>query len=499
MASLASKSVPVPAAPQKAPGPARKPPLRTLLPGNQALLRLQRKCSCGDGVCDPYLQKKAMNMVRIDTLPWKCATPTVSRRETLAIQLQSSPERPPQMEPPGEEGASGPAPSGLSQEIPDIGEGVASIEAGGTGPAQKAAPEKEQEAPPALQAKAEGLARGHVEPISPGVVLNQLGSGVPIDPSLRASIEGPFRESFSGVRFHTYARARELASALGAHAFTIGEDIAFAEGKFQPGTAEGRRLIVHELTHVIQQRRGLSGALLRLGIGVTGDEYEREADRKADEILSQKHPAMSRAIHPDSQPSEAPPGCVKSNGRAIQLFSGSAAAGYARKWALSTNSAYGRFGNDCTNFASQSMEAGGWSMLTGSYCDDRKKDSVWWFKPGGCTYGLCPWSWCPDVKTINASYTWGGAHNFFNFIIASGRGTSATKVSDLVEGDVLQMDFGGRGQIGHTMVATKKTPTNLYFSYHTSDHLDEPFWPDGSKKGILDRNKTATYYGWRIK
>jgi hypothetical protein len=185
----------------------------------------------------------------------------------------------------------------------------------------------------------------------------------------------------------------------------------------------------------------------------------------------------------------------------IQLFTGSAAASYARTWASSTNPAYGRFSNDCTNFVSQAMEAGGWSMITGSsYCDDRKKDSVWWFNPGGCTYTACPWSWCPTVKSVNASYTWGGAQNFFDFVRTSGRGTAASKVRDLDVGDVLQMDFSGGGHIGHTMIVTNKTSSNLYLSYHTSDHLDEPFWPEGTKTGILGRNPDppTKYYGWKM-
>jgi len=55
------------------------------------------------------------------------------------------------------------------------------------------------------------------------------------------------------VRFHTSGRAADAAEALGAKAFTIGHDVAFASGRFAPETREGRRLIAHELTHVAQQ------------------------------------------------------------------------------------------------------------------------------------------------------------------------------------------------------------------------------------------------------
>jgi hypothetical protein len=45
------------------------------------------------------------------------------------------------------------------------------------------------------------------------------------------------------------------------------------------------------------------------------------------------------------------------------------------------------------------------------------------------------------------------------------------------------------------MVVTGKQNRDLLFSYHTSDHLDEPFWAPG---GILSRNRAATYFGWKL-
>ena len=67
------------------------------------------------------------------------------------------------------------------------------------------------------------------------------------------------RHDFSGVRVHTDARAAESAQAVGAHAYTMGRHIAFAAGQFAPGTHQGRQLLAHELTHVLQQGdRGFS-------------------------------------------------------------------------------------------------------------------------------------------------------------------------------------------------------------------------------------------------
>jgi hypothetical protein len=169
--------------------------------------------------------------------------------------------------------------------------------------------------------------------------------------------------------------------------------------------------------------------------------------------------------------------------RWLMRYSGSAAAAYARTWATGTNSSYPRFGNDCTNFVSQSVLAGGWSMVGGS-CSDRKDNDVWWYGESKC--------WYPSVR---ASYTWAAAQNFANFMVKSGRGKNAARVSDLDIGDILQMKFAGDSNIHHTMIVTDKKSGDIFLSYHTSDHLDEPFWAAG---GILDRYPTATYYAWKL-
>ena len=62
--------------------------------------------------------------------------------------------------------------------------------------------------------------------------------------------------NFRDVRIHTDAGAATAAAAIGAHAFTVGSDVYFGRGEYQPSTAEGRGLIAHEMTHVEQQRSG---------------------------------------------------------------------------------------------------------------------------------------------------------------------------------------------------------------------------------------------------
>jgi hypothetical protein len=81
--------------------------------------------------------------------------------------------------------------------------------------------------------------------------------GMPLPPALRADMEGRFGRDFSGVRIHTGSDAESAAEDLHAHAFTTGEHISFASGAYQPGTSAGRKLLAHELTHVVQQRGDL--------------------------------------------------------------------------------------------------------------------------------------------------------------------------------------------------------------------------------------------------
>lgn len=85
----------------------------------------------------------------------------------------------------------------------------------------------------------------------------------------------------SNVRVHAES---SMASDIGARAFTIGRDIAFAPGQYKPGTTDGDRLIGHELAHVVQQAGG-AGTLQASGLD-SENAYEREADRAAEAAIS---------------------------------------------------------------------------------------------------------------------------------------------------------------------------------------------------------------------
>lgn len=90
-------------------------------------------------------------------------------------------------------------------------------------------------------------------------IVSAKGMGSPLSESVRQELGSKMGADFSGVRIHTGGDAIQLNRDLAAHAFTHGKDIYFNAGKYRPETVEGRRLLAHELTHVIQQG-GDSGA-----------------------------------------------------------------------------------------------------------------------------------------------------------------------------------------------------------------------------------------------
>ncbi|MBS1130155.1 MAG: hypothetical protein H6R16_1157 [Proteobacteria bacterium] len=77
--------------------------------------------------------------------------------------------------------------------------------------------------------------------------------GEPLPEAVRQDMESRFGADFSAVRIHRDARAAQASSALNAAAFTVGQQIHFGAGQFNPASSEGRELIAHELTHTIQQ------------------------------------------------------------------------------------------------------------------------------------------------------------------------------------------------------------------------------------------------------
>ena len=88
----------------------------------------------------------------------------------------------------------------------------------------------------------------------PSAVASGATTGRPLPERVRTPLERHLDADLADVRVHTDAGAAELARAADAEAFTVGRSVVFGEGRFDPGTDEGARLLAHELTHVVQQR-----------------------------------------------------------------------------------------------------------------------------------------------------------------------------------------------------------------------------------------------------
>lgn len=118
-------------------------------------------------------------------------------------------------------------------------------------------------------AREETVVQRKVDPAAPLVadraavdsVVNRPGR--PLDASTRSFMESRIGYDFSRVRVHTDGSAAASARALGAQAYTSGTTVVFGAGRFAPESSEGRRLLAHELTHVVQQDGARSHPVIR--------------------------------------------------------------------------------------------------------------------------------------------------------------------------------------------------------------------------------------------
>lgn len=119
------------------------------------------------------------------------------------------------------------------------------------------------------------------------------GQGQPIPEAVRRKMESLFNADFSNVRIHVGAQAK----SIGAVAFTMGSQIRFAPGHYNPNTSHGLRLLGHELTHVVQQRSGRVRNPFGRGIAVVQDTgMEAEADRMGIQAAAHRLPVQAKTV-----------------------------------------------------------------------------------------------------------------------------------------------------------------------------------------------------------
>ena len=114
-----------------------------------------------------------------------------------------------------------------------------------------------------LQTKKAGGSSPEVTPAISAGIRSLQGGGRPMSGSERSFFEPRFGADFSGVRVHSDMRAASLARSVNARAFTLGRNVVFGSGEYSSDVLSGKKLLAHELTHVVQQGAALSNNLAR--------------------------------------------------------------------------------------------------------------------------------------------------------------------------------------------------------------------------------------------
>jgi hypothetical protein len=194
-------------------------------------LQMKPICACGGG-CPRCTSKIGSATAIAEQLRSPVVAPSTSGRESRLLQAKLS---------------IGASHDPLEQEADRVADQVLAAPAHHAGSG----------APPRIQRYARQTTEGtDTAPASVDRVLSS--SGRPLEPTLQQDMEQRFGHDFSRVRVHSGAAAEQSARDVDANAYTVGHDIVFGTGHFVPSTHEGRRLMAHELTHVVQQSGNVS-------------------------------------------------------------------------------------------------------------------------------------------------------------------------------------------------------------------------------------------------
>jgi uncharacterized protein DUF4157/SH3 domain-containing protein len=110
-------------------------------------------------------------------------------------------------------------------------------------------------------------------------------AGIPLPEALLRKFEAALGTALSGVRVHTGSASHAAAEAIGAKAYTIGQDIHFS-GRYDPTSPDTEHLLAHEVAHTVQQRGGTPAPQNKLEVSAPTDSFELEADRAADAMVA---------------------------------------------------------------------------------------------------------------------------------------------------------------------------------------------------------------------
>lgn len=124
-------------------------------------------------------------------------------------------------------------------------------------------------------------------PAPPSVEHVVASAGRPLDRAVRHEMEQRLHWDFSRVRVHSDAAAEQSARDVKAHAYTVGDHIVFGAGRLAPHTSAGRRLLAHELTHVVQQSGAPARTVQREPEGATDINQAHDVEWKIKEGTAQ--------------------------------------------------------------------------------------------------------------------------------------------------------------------------------------------------------------------
>jgi bacterioferritin-associated ferredoxin len=148
-----------------------------------------------------------------------------------------------------------------------------------------------------------GGGKGESARFTASPILNEVlsSSGQPLDTTTRAFMEPRFGHDFSQVRIHAGASAAESARQVDAFAYTTGHHVVFGAGQYQPATNDGKRLLAHELVHVVQQSGGLCPAFHRPSEHTAGPSESKgppATKKPLDSPSGEGKPALSTCLRP---------------------------------------------------------------------------------------------------------------------------------------------------------------------------------------------------------
>lgn len=128
-------------------------------------------------------------------------------------------------------------------------------------------------------------ANGVAEGADSAVAAASSSSGSPLPANLQRKFESSLGADLSGVRVHIGGSSSAANDAVGAKAYTMGNDVHFGAGQYDPSSKGGEHLLAHEVAHTVQQSGGAQRMQFKLAVSSPGDSHEHEADLAADAMI----------------------------------------------------------------------------------------------------------------------------------------------------------------------------------------------------------------------